>query len=121
MMIEDDVAFWDSWDDDMLEAETDEDWRRLEQRLAARHEADMEEMLRDLERDPPHPRQVERARRGPRRPTLAAALKEASKAGQHVAGAVFEPGKIELRFGEPGGTAAPTSNPWDEVLSRDTH
>jgi hypothetical protein len=101
MMIEDDVAFWDSWDDDMLEAETDEDWRRLEQRLAARHEADMEEMLRDLERDPPHPRQVERARRGPRRPTLAAALKEASKAGQHVAGAVIEPGKIELRFGEP--------------------
>jgi hypothetical protein len=120
MMIEDDVAFWDSWNEDFLEAETEEEDRRLEQRLAARHEADIEEMLRDLERDdPPHPgAPVDRARRRARRPTLAGALKEASKAGQHVAGAVIEDGKIELRFGEPGAAAVATSNPWDEEIAR---
>jgi hypothetical protein len=118
MMIEDDVAFWDSWNEDFLEAETEEEDRRLERRLAARQEADIEEMLRDLERDdPPHTAPVERARRSPRRPTLAAALKEASKAGQHVAGAVIEPGKIELRFGEPGAAQA-TSDPWQADLER---
>jgi hypothetical protein len=35
-----------------------------------------------------------------RRPTLAAALKQASKAGQYVSGAVIEDGKIELKFGK---------------------
>jgi hypothetical protein len=81
--------------------QTEEEDRRLERRLAACLDADIEEMLRDLEQDdPPHPAPVERARRSPRRPTLAAAPKEASKAGAHVSGAVIEPGKIELRFGE---------------------
>ena len=62
------------------------------------------------------------ARRRKRKVTLAGALKEAAKAGQHVAGAVVDQdGKVELRFGEPAAAAASTSNPWDEVLSRDTH
>jgi hypothetical protein len=40
-------------------------------------------------------------RRRARRPTLAAAIKQASKAGVKVAGAVLDPsGKIELKFGE---------------------
>jgi hypothetical protein len=39
-------------------------------------------------------------KRRARKPTLAAALKQASKAGQHVSGAVIEDGKIELKFGE---------------------
>jgi hypothetical protein len=100
MMIWDDVAFWDSWKEDFLEAETEEEDRQLERRLAARLDADLDEMFDDIERDPPHPAPVERARRSPRRPTLASALKEASKAGQHVAGALLNPGgQIELKFG----------------------
>ena len=123
MMIEDDVAFWDSWNEDFLEAETEEEDRRLERRLAARLDADLDEMVDDLDSQKSQletlvsdPAPVERARRRPCRPTLASALKEASKAGQHVSGAVIEPGKIELRFGEPG--AAPSSNPWDAEIER---
>jgi len=56
-----------------------------------------------------------RSRRG-KRLTLAAALKQADKAGAKVSGAVLDPsGAIELRFGEPG---QENSNSWDEVLNR---
>jgi hypothetical protein len=44
---------------------------------------------------------------------------EASKAGQQVAGAVIEDGKITLTFGEPGAGGSDNgegANPWDEVL-----
>jgi hypothetical protein len=44
---------------------------------------------------------VERARRQ-RKATLASAIREATKAGKHVAGAVVEDGKVTLTFGEPG-------------------
>ena len=45
-------------------------------------------------------RPVVRKRRA-RKPTLAAAIKQANKAGVKVAGAVLDPsGTIELRFGE---------------------
>ena len=39
-------------------------------------------------------------KRRERKPTLAGAIKQASKAGQHVSGAVIEGDKIELKFGE---------------------
>ena len=45
-----------------------------------------------------------------RRPTLAAALREARKAGITVAGATVETGKVTLTFGKPEPTEA--SNPW---------
>jgi hypothetical protein len=128
MMIEDDVAFWDSWNEEFLEAETDEQDLRLERRLAARLDADLDEMVDDLDLQssqlensanhaPPvgEVRTQRPARRRTRRPTLASALKEAVKAGQHVSGAVIEPGKIELRFGEAG--TAP-SNPWDAEIEK---
>jgi hypothetical protein len=57
-------------------------------------------------------------RRRPRSVTLASALKKAEKAGKHVAGAVIEDGKVTLTFGEPGGAAVPTSNPWDAEIAR---
>jgi hypothetical protein len=64
--------------------------------------------------DTPPPRQ-----RRTRRPTLAAALREAKKAGQTVKGAVFEPGRVTLIFGDDG---APTdSSEWDEALRRGKH
>jgi hypothetical protein len=80
MMIEDDVAFWDTWTEDLLEAETEEEDRRLERRLAARHEADIEEMVGDLDRDP-HPAPVERARRSPREVHRRGRAAEACRAG----------------------------------------
>jgi hypothetical protein len=112
MMIEHDVGFWETWDDDLFEAETDEDYHRLERRLAARLDADLDEMVDDLDKPAPA------ARRRPRRPTLAGAIKEAPKHRAIVT--QYPDGRIELRYGEPG-AAPPTSNPWDEVLSRDTH
>jgi hypothetical protein len=44
-----------------------------------------------------------------RKPTLAAALRQAAKAGAKVSGAVLDPsGRVELRFGEQGtGDAKP--------------
>jgi hypothetical protein len=51
----------------------------------------------------------ERPRRA-RKLTLAKALKQASKAGQHVSGAVIENGKIELKFG-----GAKESEPKDDL------
>jgi hypothetical protein len=53
------------------------------------------------------------ARRRARKPTLAAALKQASKAGQHVSGAVIEDGKIELKFGEQTNNEP---NPWERAM-----
>jgi hypothetical protein len=44
--------------------------------------------------------------RAPRKPTLAAALKEADRAGEPVKGAAIYPDRVELRFGE----AAAVSN-----------
>lgn len=55
-----------------------------------------------------------------RKPTLAAALKQAAKAGAKVSGAVIEDGKVTLNFGEQGTDDMKPSgdaNPWDEVLS----
>jgi hypothetical protein len=53
--------------------------------------------------------------RRPRKPTLAGALKQATKAGHPVKGAVIDPdGKIELKFGEPDASA--TTNPWFDDL-----
>jgi len=51
---------------------------------------------------------VARNRRA-RKPTLAAALRQAAKAGAKVSGAVLDPsGRVELRFGEQGtGDAKP--------------
>jgi hypothetical protein len=99
MMIEDDVAFWDSWNEDLIEAETEEEDRRLERRLAARHEADIDEMVDDLDRDPPpHPAPVERARRR-RRMKPAAALRAAAEAG-NVASVTID--DVTFTIGEPG-------------------
>jgi hypothetical protein len=56
------------------------------------------------------------ARPRQRKPTLDKLIAKAKAAG---ATSVMVEG-VEMRFGEPG--SAPTSsNPWDEVLSRDTH
>jgi hypothetical protein len=51
-----------------------------------------------------------------RKPNLDKLIAKAKAAG--ATSVVIE--GVEMRFGEPG-AAAPTSNPWDEVLSRDTH
>jgi hypothetical protein len=53
-------------------------------------------------------------RRRKRKVTLAAALKEASKAGKHVVGSVIEDGKVTLTFGEQeaGDAAADELNKW---------
>jgi hypothetical protein len=58
-------------------------------------------------------------RRRERKPTLAAALKQASKAGQHVSGAVIEDGKIELKFGKQDADDTAAANEWDEVYGKD--
>jgi hypothetical protein len=70
----------------------------------------------DAEEDPPQPAPARRAARGPRKPSLDKLIAKAKAAG---ATSVLVEG-VEMRFGEPG-AAAPTSNPWDEVLSHDTH
>jgi hypothetical protein len=57
-----------------------------------------------------------RVKRKPRKPTLAAALKEADKAGRPVRSAVIAPsGEFTLQFGEP---ETPTTNPWDAATER---
>lgn len=48
--------------------------------------------------------------RPPRKPTLAAALRQAKRAGVSVRGATIEAGKITLELGEPGSAS---DNPWD--------
>jgi hypothetical protein len=60
-------------------------------------------------------------RRRHRKPSLAAAIKQARAAGVDVQGATLAPdGSISLQFGEPA-TPAAKVNPWDEVLSDDRH
>jgi hypothetical protein len=50
-----------------------------------------------------------------RKPTLAAALRQAAKAGASVSGATIEAGKVTLTFGEPApGTVA---NPWEQAMA----
>jgi hypothetical protein len=49
-----------------------------------------------------------------RRLSLAAALKQADKAGKPVRGATIEDGKVELRFGEPDSTEP--GDLWDRAL-----
>jgi uncharacterized protein GlcG (DUF336 family) len=62
--------------------------------------------------EPPH-KPVRR-----RRPTLAAALKAAQKAGRTVRTAVVEPdGKVTLTFGDDTSVESGT-NEWDEALKR---
>ena len=51
-----------------------------------------------------------------RRPTLAAALKAAEKAGRQVKSAVVEDGKVTLTFAD--GASTETSDEWDEALKR---
>jgi hypothetical protein len=83
-------------------------WEREQRRELARIEAETASTM---------PTMRPAVRRRQRKVTLASALKEAAKAGKRVAGAVVDQdGKVELRFGEPGATSAPSSNPWDEVL-----
>jgi hypothetical protein len=117
------ARFADQWYREMLfEApETLEEYRDLfERRLVARQEEE--------HADPP-PQQAARremariealgstiSRRRQRKPNLDKLIAKAKAAG---ATSVMVEG-VEMRFGEPD-AAAPTSNPWDEVLSRDTH
>ena len=49
-----------------------------------------------------------------RKPSLAAALKQARKAGVSVKGATIEAGKVSLEFGEP--EAAEAGDAWDKAL-----
>jgi hypothetical protein len=51
---------------------------------------------------------------GRRRPSLAKELREAKKAGMPVKGAIVEPGRITLTFGDPAATI--DVNEWDRVL-----
>jgi hypothetical protein len=55
-----------------------------------------------------------RERGYPRRPSLANALREAKKAGMSVKGAIVEPGRITLTFGDPAEVG--DVNEWDRVL-----
>jgi hypothetical protein len=52
----------------------------------------------------------------PYKPTLATALKQASRAGVAVASAIIEHGKVTLVFGEP---TKDNKNPWDSVLNHE--
>lgn len=62
-------------------------------------------------------RGTERKRRA-RRPTLAAALKQANKAGIDVKGATLAAdGSVSLTFGNTVSGNGASDNPWDEVLS----
>jgi hypothetical protein len=59
-------------------------------------------------------------RRRQRKPTLARALREASRAGVNVRAATLAPdGGVTLTFGQ--GEPAVAGDEWDEVLSRGTH
>jgi hypothetical protein len=61
---------------------------------------------------------VARNRRA-RKPTLAAALRQAAKAGAKVSGAVLDPsGRVELRFGEQGAGARADVNLFDLEAER---
>jgi hypothetical protein len=51
---------------------------------------------------------------GSRRPSLAKELREAKKAGMSVRGAIVEPGRITLTFGDPAEVG--DANEWDRVL-----
>lgn len=59
-------------------------------------------------------------RRRLKKPTLAGALKQASRAGVTVAGATLTSDGVVLTFGN---NSAPTqsANPWDEVLQHARH
>ena len=58
-------------------------------------------------------------RRSPRNPTLASALKQATKAGVAVAGATINPdGSVEVEFGKSGQPGHAAGNEWDKVLRR---
>jgi hypothetical protein len=110
--------FWDRWTDAFLESESEEEDSRLEDLLAAHDEAEdeaeLEKMLRDLD-DPPRPATVERARRRPRKATLASVAKQAARAGLDVARYEVEPdGKISVVTGKD----ATSTNPWDAEIER---
>ncbi len=51
---------------------------------------------------------------GRRRPSLAKELREAKRAGMCVKGAIVEPGRITLTFGDQAGLG--DVNEWDRVL-----
>jgi len=59
-------------------------------------------------------------RRKKRKPNLASALKQASKAGVAVAGATITADGVTLEFGQPDAVKTNT-NPWDEVLDHERH
>ena len=64
----------------------------------------------------PRRRPVASAPRRQRRPSLAAAIKAARKAGESVTEAVVEPdGTVRLRLGGPNADGQP-NNDWDTVL-----
>lgn len=79
---------------------TDDDTRVIpETAFCLRSSYDVEAFF-DADDAPPQPAPARRAARRPRKVTLAAALKEAAEAGQHVAGAVVDQdGRVELKFG----------------------
>lgn len=58
-----------------------------------------------------------------RKPTLAAALKEAERAGRPVKGAALYADHIEITFGEPALDARAVDgasfNPWDQIYEAD--
>jgi hypothetical protein len=55
-----------------------------------------------------------------RKASLAAALKQAAKAGKPVKGATLGVEGVKLEFGEPA-EADPLANEWDEVFRREPH
>jgi hypothetical protein len=62
-------------------------------------------------------------RRRERKPTLAAALKEAERAGRSVKGAALYPDHVEITFDEPAQDAPAVNgapfNPWDQIYETD--
>jgi hypothetical protein len=68
----------------------------------------------DLTVGGPHTDGGKRASERPRRPSLAKELREAKKAGMPVKGAIVEPGRITLTFGDPADVV--DVNEWDRVL-----
>jgi hypothetical protein len=108
-------SFWDTWNEDLFEAKTAEDDRRLEQRLADHDEAELDAMLDKLDEGAGmvDGSGVAARRRRQRKTSIRKIIADAERTGKNVT-SVTTPDGTTLRFGEPG--AVTSANPWDEVL-----
>jgi hypothetical protein len=102
-------------DHDLVEMIETLDWRLLE-RIADELESKGRSALSfSVEKDATRPP----SRKRQRKPSLAAALKQAAKAGKPVKAATLGAEGVTLQFGKSDQSTE--FNPWDEVLPREPH